>query len=404
MNTKTSTQLFISIFVAILTISLAFGTVTQAQTFYTNTSSTCGSLGTQTLGMGRITAGAAVMNLQDSLRSLGFYTGAVTGFYDINTRQGVVSFQSTYGLRPDGVVGPITRSYISSVCTTSGPAFNQYTTIPQQAYTPTTANVFDAFSGFGGFVNNPFSSFGNGAGQVTASDVYVNGGGNNGFSYGGNNYGGNNSDLDVRLDRIRSIDEDSARIEGEIHDEGRGDVRVWVEYDRSRNDVLQGDGERETLSGRFDEDDEFDENITGLRDDTRYYVRVCGEDDAGYRDCSSVEDFRTDDDGGSNNNDIDITVDAADDTTDDSADISGEVEDEGAGDVDIWVEIDEDEDDLEDGDGQRFFLGGGYDEDDDFGITISGLDDDTRYYFRACGEDEDGDEDCSPTRDFETDN
>jgi hypothetical protein len=389
-----------------LGVLLSFATFAHAQSFYTVGTGTCGYLGTQTLGVGRIAMGAGVMSLQSSLQSLGYFNGPITGFYNADTRLAVQSFQSTYGLVPDGVVGPITRSYISSLCQVSSPSFAPYVpVVGQQAYTPSTASVYDAFSGFSGFSGFGGGLYGNGASGVTASDVYVNN--SNGGSYRGGFFGGNSQGsggVDIRLDRIRSITDDSATIEGEIHDEGRGEVRVWIEYDRNRNDVLSGNGERETLSGRYDEGDEFDEKITNLNDDTRYYVRVCGQDEDGYIDCSSTEDFRTDDNGGSGSGDLEISVESADNITDDSAKIRGEVEDEGSGSVEIWIEIDKDESDLEDGDGQSFSLGNNFDENDSFSITINGLDDDTRYYYRACGEDDDGDEDCSQTRDFETDN
>lgn len=54
--------------------------------------------------------GVDVRHLQTSLNSLGKYNVKVTGSFDSSTESVVKSFQSSVGLKPDGIVGPKTLS------------------------------------------------------------------------------------------------------------------------------------------------------------------------------------------------------------------------------------------------------------------------------------------------------
>lgn len=52
--------------------------------------------------------GTEVSELQATLKLLGYYSGTVDGLYGESTANAVTQFQQAAGLRPDGVVGPVT--------------------------------------------------------------------------------------------------------------------------------------------------------------------------------------------------------------------------------------------------------------------------------------------------------
>jgi len=58
-------------------------------------------------------AGPSVKPLQERLEQEGFYDGAINGVFDDATVAAVKSFQRAHMLKPDGVVGPRTRSQLS---------------------------------------------------------------------------------------------------------------------------------------------------------------------------------------------------------------------------------------------------------------------------------------------------
>lgn len=60
--------------------------------------------------LGPGSSGPEVSALQLRLRRLGFYDGPVDGIYGPRTEEAVRRFQSSVGLKPDGLVGPSTRS------------------------------------------------------------------------------------------------------------------------------------------------------------------------------------------------------------------------------------------------------------------------------------------------------
>jgi polar amino acid transport system substrate-binding protein len=52
--------------------------------------------------------GKNVEVVQTQLKTLGYYSGAITGFFDEQTKEAVESFQEHRGLQPDGIVGATT--------------------------------------------------------------------------------------------------------------------------------------------------------------------------------------------------------------------------------------------------------------------------------------------------------
>ncbi len=58
--------------------------------------------------------GSAVTKLQDNLRSLGFYNNKSTGYYGPITKNAVIKFQKSQGLKPDGIAGSNTQAKIQT--------------------------------------------------------------------------------------------------------------------------------------------------------------------------------------------------------------------------------------------------------------------------------------------------
>jgi peptidoglycan hydrolase-like protein with peptidoglycan-binding domain len=56
--------------------------------------------------------GSAVTKLQQRLKTLKFYTGAVDGAFGANTKAAVTKFQQNQGVTADGIVGYLTESLI----------------------------------------------------------------------------------------------------------------------------------------------------------------------------------------------------------------------------------------------------------------------------------------------------
>ena len=62
--------------------------------------------------MGKKTAGSDVYNTQIMLMNLGFYTGTIDGIFGDGMERAVKSFQKTYSLKDDGVIGKTTYDKI----------------------------------------------------------------------------------------------------------------------------------------------------------------------------------------------------------------------------------------------------------------------------------------------------
>lgn len=54
--------------------------------------------------------GKDVVNLQNALKKLGFYSGSTHGIYDSKTKQAVINFQKKYKLKVDGIAGKETQT------------------------------------------------------------------------------------------------------------------------------------------------------------------------------------------------------------------------------------------------------------------------------------------------------
>ncbi|MDQ5883176.1 MAG: hypothetical protein QG654_88 [Patescibacteria group bacterium] len=115
----------------------------------------------------------------------------------------------------------------------------------------------------------------------------------------GNNNGNNNNDNGDQISTLSAtnIDEDSAKLRGEVTD--GSNVNVWFVIDNNDSTPSCSDDDLEYgVSGDFDDGDEFSRTVSNLDSDETYYFRACSDDDSG-----SVRSFTTDDNNNNNNDD-----------------------------------------------------------------------------------------------------
>ncbi len=183
----------------------------------------------------------------------------------------------------------------------------------------TTIVAFVLVFSFSGFINTAFAApngnatFWNGEELVPIS-----------WDGSSNNNGGNDNDDDDDNDNdgdqvttlsATSIDEDSAVLRGEVTN--GSNVDVWFVIDDSDSTPSCSDDDLEvSVSGDFDDGDDFSRTVSNLDEDETYYFRACTNDDPG-----SVRSFTTDDDNGNNNNDDDDDSDDNDNGNNDEGNV-----------------------------------------------------------------------------------
>lgn len=118
---------------------------------------------------------------------------------------------------------------------------------------------------------------------------------------------------EVETERARDIEEDEAELRGfvDMNDFDDGEVffvygededqieDVDRDYDSYRDVDEDGDDlQKVRVDSSFDDDDDFEETVFGLDDDTDYYFQICvgyeDEDDDDVIECGGVEEFTTD--------------------------------------------------------------------------------------------------------------
>lgn len=229
------------------------------------------------------------------------------------------------------------------------------------------------------------------------------------------------SDVDVTTRSATNIEDDRATLRGEVDFNSEDEATVYFRWGTSATNLRY-----ETTNVVMDEDDDetdFSATITDLDDDTKYYYRAIAEDESGRRDYGSILSFTTDNHNYSNDDEYpDVETDSARDIEDDRAELRGSVDmndfrngivffvygededqvDDIERDYDSYYDVDEDGDDL-----QKVRVDSDLDGDRTYWQTVTGLDNDTDYYFAICVgfEDEDGDDTltCGDTEDFTTD-
>ncbi len=113
----------------------------------------------------------------------------------------------------------------------------------------------------------------------------------------------NLKEVEISTNSADDVDEDSAVLVGEV-DEG-DNVEVWFAFDdNDSTPSCSSSSQKESVSGRYDDGDEFEEKVSGLDEDEKYYFRACAEDEDGDIVSGSVRSFTTDDDDDDNSEEI----------------------------------------------------------------------------------------------------
>jgi hypothetical protein len=238
--------------------------------------------------------------------------------------------------------------------------------------------------------------------------------------------GYDHEDYDIEVDTEDvDVNDDEATFTGSIELDDASYAHVWFQYG------TDGDLDEETDDMKVTDDEDFEMDVDDLDEGDRYYVRAVAQDPSGYVTYGDIlaftagndddDDEDEDDDDDDNNDDIpEAITEDADDVDENGAEIRGEIEmndfedglaffvygqDEDAiedvEEEDSYSDVDSDGDDI-----QKFVLSSNLDDTRTFWSTISGLDEDTDYFFRICVEyeDEDGDDtlQCGDVESFTT--
>ena len=236
----------------------------------------------------------------------------------------------------------------------------------------------------------------------------------------GSSNNNNDDEPDVDTERATDIEDDEAELNGSVDMNDFSNGLVFFAYGEDESDVedVEDEDEFDDIDERGDDlqvqrvdsdldgSRDFSFTIRDLNDDTDYYFTICveyeDEDDDETIDCGDIEDFRTDDRNGSNNNNDDepeADTLSADDIEDNEARLRGEIDLNDSDEVEYYFEYGEDEDDLDERTDLRETTRDGI-----VSERVTGLDEDTRYFFRLVIEDTDtGEEDEGSIRNFRTD-
>ena len=215
------------------------------------------------------------------------------------------------------------------------------------------------------------------------------------------------------------VDDAHATLRARLDLNREDEATVYFRYGQNRLD-LQYETIRIVLDDRDDED--FTQRVRNLRENITYYYRAVAEDEDGRRAYGEVERFRTDRNGYSFSDEPDVDTDEAENIEETQAELIGSVDmndfrngrvffvygeeedqvEDVEDDYDEYSDIDEDGDDL-----QKVNVDSDLDGEQEYELTVRGLDDDTQYYFSICVEYEDEDDDetisCGRVEQFTTD-
>lgn len=206
----------------------------------------------------------------------------------------------------------------------------------------------------------------------------------------------------VSTEDASDIDEDSATLEGHLDSLGSGSYAnvhfKWGdESDELTHTVYPSPS---TLYSTGD----FHAFISGLDADEDYCFQAVASNGYG-TDYGSVECFDTHDE--ETSDDIDVTTKEADNVEEDEAELVGDIDNNDDGEsLEVYFYMSDDEDDDVDDlidDGDKIDADDDFDGNGEFSEVVDGLDADTDYFYIACFEDEDGDEECGSIKDFTTD-
>ncbi len=234
------------------------------------------------------------------------------------------------------------------------------------------------------------------------------------------------NNVSVQTDGVSVVDSDYIEMNGRVTFKQDGDARVWFEY--GLTNALSYSTESENISNKDRNDSvSFSLIAPDLSRNTMYYYRAVAEGVDGRFAEGVIKSFKFEGasrSGSANTNDDTPTVtsDNADDVQDDSAILVGDIdmndfengyvffvygEDKNAikdaADESEYRDIDTDGNDI-----KKVVVNSSFDGDDSFEKTVTGLNDDTDYYFSLCVQYDDEDDDvtleCSTVENFTTDN
>ncbi len=197
------------------------------------------------------------------------------------------------------------------------------------------------------------------------------------------------------------VDEDSATLRGEADANGDSINNCWFEW--GTNDAIGDLDYTEDVSCSIADDDteEFSESLTGLNDNEDYYYRACAENGEG-TDCGVIVHFETSTEDTGSDEGPDTSTLSEDDVDEDSARLRGEVDANDDSVNSCWFEWGTNDaiGDLDETENVSCSISAG--DTEEFSDTITGLNDDEEYFYRACAESDLG-EDCGSIMSFTTD-
>ncbi|HEY1041732.1 MAG TPA: hypothetical protein VGE63_03345 [Candidatus Paceibacterota bacterium] len=199
-----------------------------------------------------------------------------------------------------------------------------------------------------------------------------------------------------------NISSEYATLRGEVVDTGDANtVRTWFEFGNSSSTVSNGNGTRYSVSGDFYRGNSISRSVSGLQRGTRYYFRACGENTVGQQDCGDVLSFVTE----GNNSTIQVDTEQESDVSYTAARMHGRVRETGRSTrLRTWFEYSTSENNVYNGNGSRIYLDNnyGYSQGQSFSQMVTGLQSNTRYFYRACGDNTEGERDCGDVESFVT--
>jgi hypothetical protein len=223
----------------------------------------------------------------------------------------------------------------------------------------------------------------------------------------------NDSEPNAETKNPDNVDEDSAELNGRIrmNDFDNGIVFFVYGQDQSQiqdtetdydsyGDVNSNEDDDDFMVVRVDSDNDedgwrnYDETVSSLEEDERYYYRICVEynDSGDTLECGSVEDFTTDDDDSNNNNndDVEIATLLPRSVTQTTAEMCGDLEEDGGSSQQTWIE-------FRTGNANYAQTPVSQRREGSWCTRVSGLTANTTYLYRACTP-----YGCAPTRSLRT--
>ena len=103
LRAKRANKILETVLIIILNLILLFSAVSPSVNSHSTAVETLSKYGS---------TGSEVKQIQQKLKSLGYYNGTVDGIYGTKTKNAVIAFQKNCGLTADGIAGPKTLLYL----------------------------------------------------------------------------------------------------------------------------------------------------------------------------------------------------------------------------------------------------------------------------------------------------